>query len=190
MVIGEALFVKGSLSSYFDQQVAALRPFVEKFLGSHAGESDETKIVQAILAEARVEPLKVDFSAASKDVQSAKVRIRDFGRDIEIDGVRATRTYPFTGDAGLFRLQPNTWTSVVPYGLVTGNRITIGIEDRNDPPSLKGHLDSQEELLRKYIDWQSANIEEHNRSLKPKIESLVAARLKHLDGVAKLKDMI
>lgn len=190
MHIGEPLFIGGELSSYFAQNIAGLKPFIDEFIAQSPGEKDEEKLIAEIAVQAAIEPLSIDFDSVTKDVQSARVSVRDFGRDIEIDGVRATRTFPFSGDGGLFQLRPNRWSSVLPYGIVSRHRITIGLEDRNDPATLKSYLDGQQNMLHEYVSWQHENIEEHNRSLPLKIEALVEARLKHLRGVEHLKDLI
>ncbi|MDH8500691.1 hypothetical protein QIG88_28090, partial [Klebsiella pneumoniae] len=75
-----------------------------------------------------------------KNVVSAKVTVKDFNREIIIDGARATRTYPFTGNSDLFSLKPSTYYSVLPYGDVTQNRVTIGLEGRPDAEMLKREL--------------------------------------------------
>lgn len=189
MIVGNPLFVRGSLSSYLSHQDDALRPFVEKFLSSHSDRQDDA-LVQAILGEARIEPLTVSFDQVTKDAKSAKISMRDYGRDIEFDGVCVTRSYPFTGEPDLFELRPNTFTSVIPYGVVERHTVTIGLEDRNDPPTLKAELDRQEQLLKEYVDWQRPTIDAHNAALKQKIERLVADRRKHLEDVENLKDLI
>jgi hypothetical protein len=190
MHIGDPLFARGSLSSYFEQNVAALRPFVEKYLSANSPGDDEEKFIAAIAAQACIQPLTIDFANPSKDVESVRVRVRDWGREFEIDGVRATRTFSFSGDSGLFQLRPNRWTSVIPYGVVSHGRLTIGIEDRNDPASLKSYLDDQQNMLRDYTMWQEENIREHNSALEPKIRGLVGARIKHLRDVQDLRDLI
>jgi hypothetical protein len=190
MYIGNPLFVNGHLSDYLQGQERALAPYVDKILAGQGAVADDAALIAGIVEKAAIAPLAVAFEKVEKDVQPAKVRVRDYGRDIEIDGVRATYTFPFTGEPELFRLQPNTFTSVIPYGTVDRGTITLGIEGRNDPESIKREIKNQEELLRSYVDWQRKQIEDHNNALRPRVEQLVAARRKHLEGVARLKDMI
>jgi prepilin-type processing-associated H-X9-DG protein len=190
MLLGNALFVDGHLSDYLHAQNAALAPYVENIMASQGNDASESELVSTVLEQAAVVPLSVAFDKVTKDVQPAKIRMNDYGRDIEIDGVSATRTYPFTGESEFFRLRPNTFTSVIPYGVISRGSITIGVQGANEPDRLKTEMQRQEGLLRQYVDWQCGQVEEHNRALRPQVERLVGARRKHLEGVAKLKDLL
>jgi hypothetical protein len=190
MYVGEALFIRGDLDAALRHQISTLKSFVDGRYDGLRGQFDDDSIIATLAKEAAIAPLEVDFDNPLKDVQAARVRVHDWGREIEIDGVRATRSYPFSGDAGLFDLKPNQYWSMLPRGYVSGRSIVVGIEGRNDPEMLKRELEQQEKLLRDYVASQKAQIEAHNRELTLHIAEHVARRRQHLDSVSALKDLL
>lgn len=163
--IGTPLFADASLSQFLRQQIEALRPHVEKRMGPDSLASGDEELVVHILVEARVDPLVIDFDRPAKSVSPKRISVRDYDRVIEIDGVRATRTYAYVGDPQLFRYSPSTWSGSVPRGNVVGNSIVVGVEGRNDAEELRATIQKQEELLKEHADWQHSDIDAHNQLL-------------------------
>ncbi|MGE3993718.1 hypothetical protein [Pseudorhodoplanes sp.] len=189
MYLGEPLFREGALSPFLAHRQQSLREVVEPYMASHPAATDD-EIVSYISDKMSVRPLDIDFENYAKDVQERKIRVRDFGRNIEIDGVLASRSYPFTGDAVLFKLTPSTWTTVLPYGRVTHSTVIVGIEGRKDLDALKRELHSLEKMLRDYTGWQKPEIEQFNAGLPGLVQQLVANRRKHQDDIANLRDQL
>ena len=191
MIIGDVLFLKPDLDSYLRAQVGA----VDEHVRSHVGKADlgksDADLAAQLLPAALVDPLVVDFDHPQKDVSEVRVRVRDpFMGDVEIDGVRAVRSFGFTGDPGLFQLRTNPFSTVFPYGVVGGGRVTIGIEGRNEPEALKQEIDRQEKLLRDYVGRSLAQVDKHNRSLGALLGEAVSRRRKTLAGLDDLRNKI
>ena len=176
MYVGEALFCRGHLSAYLDQERNALRDAVNKHVDLSDPDVDAGTLCKEIVAEVRIAPLRLHFDQVQKHIVPARVTIYDFGREIEIDGVRATRVYPFEGEQGLFQARPGIWTSVVPYGIISHSSVTIGVEGRNDRDMLKRELDQQEKLLQDYVGWICADIQAHNDTVAPRVAQFITAR--------------
>ncbi|UCI05680.1 hypothetical protein [Mesorhizobium sp. B1-1-8] len=191
MIIGEALFRKNDLDNYLRAQVGAIDEHVRKNVTKADLGKTDAEITQQHLPGARVEPLQVDFENPQKDVSETRVQVHDvFDGAVMIDGVRATRSFAFTGEPALFSLKTNPYSSVLPHGLVTGGRIVIGMEGRNDAETLKREIDSQEQTLRVYVGYSKAQVDAHNAKLEALLTDAIARRRKALDAIDALKDRI
>ncbi|MER8512929.1 hypothetical protein NKH47_08245 [Mesorhizobium sp. M1060] len=191
MIIGSALFLKNDLDNYLRAQVGAVGEHVRKTVSKADLSKTDAEIAQQHLPAARVEPLQVDFENPQKDVSEARVRVNDvFDGAVTIDGVRATRSFAFTGDQDLFSLRTNPYSSVLPHGLVRDGRIVIGMEGRNDAETLKREIDRQEQILREYVGNSKAQVDAHNARLEALLTAAIAHRRQTLVGIDALKDRI
>lgn len=191
MIIGEALFRDDGLDRYLRAQVGAIDDYVRQHVNKADLEDTDAEIARRLLPAARVEPLVVDFDHPEKDTREARVQVHDvFDGPVTINGVRATRSFAFTGDAGLFLLRTNPWSTGLPHGEIGRGRITIGIEGRNDPETLKREIDRQEQLLREYVGHSKAQIDRHNAELERLLIETIARRRKTLTDIDALKDLI
>ncbi|WP_378946648.1 hypothetical protein [Mesorhizobium sp. ANAO-SY3R2] len=151
----------------------------------------DAEIVQLLLPGACVEPLEIDFDRAEKNVREVRVTVNDaFHGQVQIDGVRATRSFPFRGDRMLFTLRPNQWSSAIPYAEVGQASITIGIEGRNNAETIKQELDRQQKILGEYTEWSTTLINQHNARLEGLLAAAVARRREHLASLEDLKSRI
>ena len=151
----------------------------------------DVEIAQRLLPAALVEPLVVDFENPQKDVREARVQVRDFFDGmVMIDGVRAARSFAFSGDPDLFRLRTNPWSTALPYGEVRGSRVTIGMEGRNDPDMLKQEIERQERILREYVGYSKAQVDKHNADLERLLIEAVARRRQTLIALDALREQI
>lgn len=191
MLIGEALFRNGDLDNYLRAKIADVDNYVRQHVAKADLEKTDAEIAQRLLLAARVVPLVVDFDHPEKDVREAHVQGHDVinGR-VTINGVRATRSFVFTGDADLFQLRTNPWSSGIPHGEVRGNTVIIGIEGRPDPDGLKTEIDRQEQYLREYVELSRAQIDRHNTALGRTFIEAIARRRQTLVGIEALKDRI
>src|ERR1700704_6258831 len=53
--------------------------------------------------------------------------IQDYGRTIHRSGTLLTLVVPFTGDAGMFWVRPNTFDSAPPRGNLNGNTMVLRV---------------------------------------------------------------
>lgn len=189
MTIGKAMFWDRELSDYLRHSLSRIPAFVEnRYQGPREDVTDE-QFAKGIAAELKVVPLDVDFDNPVKDVKSARIRVRDFGREIETDGVRATISFPFSGIGDLFWLKPNSYSTVLPHGEVSGGRVTVGFHGPNVPETVKAEVERQISLLRQYLDNQRHQIEAHNQSLWQQVLPYIQQRKLALEGLDQLKSI-
>lgn len=190
MYVGKPLFLEGDLFAYFQHRLANLREAASARVDSANPEASEDELIGQVVRDVAVPALIVDFDHVEKEVIPARVRVTNYRHEAEIDGVRAIRRFPYSGDGRLLSLRPSSWKSVLPYGDVSRNMITIGVEGANDRNWLKDELDKIEALLREHVEFTNRDIEQHNASLAPKISNHVKARRAYLASIAQMKDGI
>lgn len=191
MIIGNPLFRNNDLDGYLRGQVGAIDEHVRRNVTKNDLVRTDAEIAQSMLAEAKVEPLVVDFDNPAKAVREARVQVKDmFSGPVTIDGVRATRSFSFSGDARLFDLRTNPYTSVLPYGEVTSGSVTIGMEGRSDPERLKREIDRQEEILREYVGYARSQVDAHNSRLEDLLAAAISRRRAHLTSIDDLASKI
>jgi hypothetical protein len=192
MAFGRALFIDGELSHELRKSISGLGNLVERrYQGPHETLTDE-QIAIGIAEEAAFKPLVVDFENPTKSAVTMRVRIRDFGSEVEVDGVRATYRFDFTGDSSLFFLKPKAWGSQLPRAEIQGSSITIAYDggDSSDPEGVKLELERQRDLVKWYLSNQEKQIAEHNLELVQHVRPLVEARRRSLEGLKKLREAL
>jgi hypothetical protein len=192
MAFGKPLFNDGELSEVLRRHIATLDSLVERrYQGAHETLSDE-QIAVGIADEAAFKPLSVDFDNPQKDAVAQRVKVLDYNRPIEVDGVRATYRFNFVGDAGLFYLQPNSFGSQLPRAEVQGSSIMIAFDGSNssEPEGVKRELERQRDLLKEYLSNQEKQIVQHNQELVQHVRTLVEARRRSLEGLKKLQEAL
>ena len=107
-VIGELLFWSGQRRRDLSD---VLRHNLEKEVPSKAdrltaaqfeGTSDDALAV-SLYEECKAEPIELNTADASVDVKEVQLRVRDvFGDDVTVQGLRAIKTVPFSGEAQFF----------------------------------------------------------------------------------------
>jgi len=107
------------------------------------------------------EPVQVDVS---RDQTRA---IFDRSRPLYMEGTRVVIFVPFEGDAALFEIRPDTFTSVLPMGRVVGQELQftkegVGITKEQLAKEKDGWLTQIEQ----YLEWHRKGLGGFNESLK------------------------
>ena len=190
MIIGEALFRKADLSAYLRQQVDAIGPHVRHNVNSGDLAKTDEELAAAMLPQALVAPIVIDFNNPTKDVVEAQVTVNDlFSGRVQVSGVRVTKSFTFEGDRRLLDMRPSGWSNS-PRATVGGNRIILGYEGRNEPQTIKDELEREESSLREYVATSTRDIEAHNAKLPAMLKEAVAARRKQLIDIDNLKNAL
>jgi hypothetical protein len=114
MPFGDAFFRSGGLSEYLAKHELGIQSIVAARLHDDNATVPVEELAISFAQALIVKPLEVDFDAVEKSVKEQKIAVNDFGRRIEIDGILATRTFPFTGEGELFYMQPSSYSSSLP----------------------------------------------------------------------------
>jgi hypothetical protein len=195
-IIGDMLFYRrdgASISDYARHFQQQLRPAVDKVAQGVFDRKTDDEIVEIVAAEMRLQPLEVDFDNVEKDVQETTMEVHDqfgFGDGpIEVPALRATKSIPFKGDAGLWTVGTGTWSSSMPQGEVVGNRLVVGLVVRTDRQAdAKPHLDRTIQDIQQYLAQQRVQIDAYNDSLPGQIRPLVEERRKRRGAASALLD--
>ncbi|CFX12061.1 protein of unknown function [Candidatus Filomicrobium marinum] len=189
MYYGQPLFTGEYISDHFDYKKRELLNQAQHLIEDNNSEMTEDQLANKIISHASMKPLAIDFDDVDKAITPAKIFVRDYERSVEIDGVQVVFTYPFKGDSCLFRIQPTTKSSPL-HGIVSNGSVSIGVKCHNDIEEIRREMKAQNGLLRKYVEWQRADIERYNESLRNYVSDVVREKQKYVDGIKRLKDQL
>lgn len=134
--------------------------------------------------------IHIDHGEEQIDVSGDPMRVfYDRTAPFYVTGTRITFIIPFSGDAGLFEVQPQnfTFSSSGSNAQISGREIHItyvGTDIR--PDSVKQRFDHELQLLKQNLASLRAGIDRHNDDVEGEIRKLIDARKKKLLGDANL----
>lgn len=197
------LFSDGDLQPTLDNQLRTARNAVASMRRDQFLATSIDTLVEHLVVEYSVTPLTLHEEQRFMDREEAQIDVTgrfDYfqahsGPTIA-KGFRFTFFYPFSGDANLWKLRPNTWSTGLPSAEVDARRslLIIRIENTSSasPEQLKQSLDSQLSNIRNYIGWQAQMLSAFNEQLPRQIRESVENRrkeLEQLDGFAAVFDI-
>ncbi len=192
-IIGDILFHGNDLSRALRYQLEQLPSAVNGLAEQTLISKTDAEIIEIISRDYHVEPLCVDYENAEAKVEEGMAELRDTFRyhlpngPMKVQGIKASKAIPFSGDPELWKLRPNSYTMNPPRGEVRGNTLIVGITvPENQTDDAKRHIDSTIEQLPTYIDAQKRQIEEFNKQLADEIPKLVQQRRNRLGAAADL----
>ncbi len=180
-VIGEALFYRSDMASVQDvvrHKDAHMQKVVDEYDQHKFDAQTDEEVVAALERELRVEPLIVDFEAATKAVDEITISVRDhFGGQAVVPGLRVTKSFPFTGDKDLWNFGTGQWGSSMPRGSVEHGRLVVGMEVRAaDGETAANHVLSTVDEVKRYLELQRTPLETFNATINARLHPLVKAR--------------
>lgn len=194
-VIGDTLFTRSDRASVSDviRHVGdQLSVKVDAFDQRRFDAQSDEEVVAALSEELRPDPLEVDFDKGDKKVDEISLTVRDvFDGHTRVPGYRVTKTFPFSGDAGLWKFGTGQWGSDMPRGEVSGKTITVGMEVRSsDTESAVNHITSTVEQIKTYLALQKRTLDEFNASLPMRLLPYIQARRGRRSGAQALLDRL
>jgi hypothetical protein len=162
MARDDALFWGGLLRDYLEGRSSDMIEEIEATPEEHVLQTDI-----GVWADALADSYAVEVPALRRDdwymdePRAIKVdvswdhfrrAIPDPSRPVYVPGYRAVVHVPFDGDANVFTLRPNTYTTVLPHALIRSGEVIIEIEYPQDTPvdiepQATGELDRIEQWL-------------------------------------------
>lgn len=172
-------------------QVGLLRGKVDALPDKVFSEKTDEEIAQYLADENAVEPLSVDFLAASADVRETQVEVHDqfgFNRGpMRVPGLLATKSIPFKGDPELWRLRTNPFNMNPPHGEIRGNMLIVGIAvPTQQADEAARHIEQTIAQIPQYLQRQEAQIAQHNASLAAASVQWIRARRQRLGSASQL----
>ncbi|MDG6025270.1 MAG: toll/interleukin-1 receptor domain-containing protein [Candidatus Brocadia sp.] len=197
------LFYEGDLDATLRSHFSKIQDRVDAIPEAELFREDEATLVDLVQHDFIIVPLTLDEANLSMTREETKVDVSgDRSRYFSmgdgphyVAGIRVCISVPFHGDPILWKLKPNQWSSVLPYGDVMsrhGERdgtLEVTIEYLSDmgPEEAKKRFDENMKTVRFYVENQRKQVEGENARLPDLIRSALASRKaklqKHRDGL-------
>jgi hypothetical protein len=142
-------------------------------------------LVNLLDAELKIEPIQLLEDETSIEQTEVKVDVsHDFHRAIfdrsrpfYIDGLRVSYYVPFTGDAQLFKCQPNTFNMNPPHARIKGKELVFEYDsaDRN-VVATKASFERDLNNVRQWLGWITQQVEEYNNDLDRRLRQDLTTR--------------
>jgi hypothetical protein len=192
--LGDLLFYRQDqigLDDFLRHQVDLLRGKVDALPDKLLSEESDDEIAARLAKDHAIQPLFVDFGAATPSVQETRVEVHDqfgFNRGpIRVAGLLATKSIPFNGDPGLWHLRTNPFNMNPPRGEVRGNTLVIGISvPTHQADEGARYIDQTIAQIPEYLQRQEAQIAQYNASLAPHAMLWIRARRQRLGSASDL----
>ena len=167
------LFSNGDLDSALRNQESVCKQKVESIPKDQFLSTPIDDVIDHVVSQILVSPLRIYEDSMEMTQEETKVRINDFGRNIEVPGIKIDISLPYSGDKELWNLRPNSWHTSFPYGYVGHtNKKGIGIVEitieqslNSDKENIKRDLDNILDDIRFYINNQNSQIEQFNNNI-------------------------
>lgn len=124
--------------------------------------------------------LRID--EAEVDQREGEITIHDgfrYGREgpFTVIGTIVELSIPFSGDAALFKVRPDTFTSMTPYADLKSSSLVISISGRDmKQDQVKGDIDRQLSAINQYLDWQRKTTQGFNARIREEARTQIEAR--------------
>jgi hypothetical protein len=180
------LFSTGELRQALEHQAKLTRAAVEAVPEEHLRQADGDEWAAALAEEFKVETPELRVEEVYREpVQDVKVDgSYDRGRyfsptttDRRIAGYRVVVRIPFSGDAGVFELRPNSFTYSPPQGSVVGDELALTIEYAHDTkPDIDAQVNGFVGSVQQWLGWARSEIDALNSGLEAEAQGAIAAR--------------
>lgn len=178
------LFSKGDLDSALRNQEIACKQKIESIPQNQFLSTPIDDVIDHIVSQVSVNPLCIYENSMEMTQEEIKFRKNDYGRNIEVPGVKITISLPYSGDKELWELRPNSWHSSFPYGNVRHPNqegigtveVTIEQSVSSDKDQIKRDFDEIINDIRFYIKNQLGQIEQFNNNIRAKVQQYVNFR--------------
>jgi hypothetical protein len=108
--------------------------------------------------------------------------ITDPSRPTYVPGYRAVVHVPFDGDANVFSLRPNTFTTVLPHALIRSGEVIIDIEYPQDTPvDIEAHATEELDRIDRWLGFARQDAEVFHSRLAQEARSRIADRRQRIE---------
>lgn len=113
--------------------------------------------------------MQADQKEAQRDVSGDPHRLANImgrGGPLYVTGTEVTVEIPFSGDASLFDVRPNQYSSSSPQGEVRGNLLIFRAwTDKPQSVQIRSQIDAWLGDVKRYLQWQRDSFQSFNQSL-------------------------
>jgi hypothetical protein len=180
----QPLFTKGSLPASLAARSGELQRSIETIARNEILSVSEEDLVVHLISRFKVNELQLHRDRAH--LEQAEIQINLSGdpwRDVlpgspaKVPGIQVSVVVPFSGDAELFRLRSNQWSTSVPRARVGSDEIVLGYAERQiDADAMRSRIERYLDHIEQWIRFQSGPINDFNSQLDQRARELIAAR--------------
>jgi hypothetical protein len=187
----DLLFNSGELAPALDGQGTKMREAVEAEPEESLKQADADEWAAALAHHFAVACPELSADQVwMEPVQDAKIDVswqsdRDF-RDRSLaqnfPGYRVIVHVPFSGDAGVFALQTNSYNYNPPRGRVHGSDLLLTIEyARDQSPNIDGNVQAFIQSVSTWLGWAKGQIDSFNSGLEQEALRAIAGRRQRIE---------
>lgn len=198
MARDDLLFYKnGEIYDALQQQKVKLQEEINGLGRDYILKVSEEDLCKSLVDKYTVEIPKLhDEKLHALEPQDAEIDVRgrfdyaviDNDEPHYVKGTSLTIAIPFEGEEQLFNFRPSAVTSYFPRGRIINNEIHLTYNDVNmKPEDVKKLYENDLRIIRQHLQSISSNVEQHNKSLEPKIRELISQRK---DKILKEQNMV
>jgi hypothetical protein len=97
-------------------------------------------------------------------------------------GERIVVHIPFEGDAGVFKLQPDHWSTTFPRGRLGSDELLLTIDyTRGQAPNVDGPTEGFINKVSQYLEWARQQIDAFNQTLESEARNMIDARRQRVE---------
>ncbi len=187
MSADDVLFSRYDWSQAIEGQKAALVKAIQSLTKDRLlGESSE-ELIDELAEQFSINVPELDEGNITVSQKEVDIELGNdpfgFGDRRTARGTEVTVKIPFTGDAELFNVRPNKWSTMLPRGEVYHGQILLHIRGRSlTPESLRKEIDGELASVNQYLEWQRESLGDFPTTLRQIINSEVARRKEKLQA--------
>lgn len=197
MARDDALFYKnGEIYDALQNQKAKLEQEISSLGRDYILKVSEEDLCKSLVDKYTIEiPVLHDENLHALEPQDTEIDIRgrhdyavfDNDEPHYVKGTSLTIAIPFEGEEQLFHFMPSAVTSYFPRGEIVDNEIHLTYKDVNmKAENVKKLYENDLGIIKQHLRAIASNVEQHNKSLEPKIRELITKRK---DKILKEQDM-
>jgi len=169
------------------KDVDELRP--EDFEGQSIDEITEIICEKYSLVPPQLDTTNTTVKPREVQIDVSHDRMRHFrdGGPHYVKGTAIDVRVPFNGDAGMFNVKPNTWTTSIPRGRVEGNSIVFTISGTDlTQEKVKASIDRETSEIQKWLGFQEKSVDGFSQQLELVVRQAIEVRKTKLSADADL----
>src|ERR1051326_6403575 len=188
------LFSKWDMFTVIEHQRSEATKYVQHVSTTQLSATPEDDLVEQITERFRlnVPAMKKPYVFESKESQIDVSRdprraIFNRGRPFYVQGMKSIIAIPFEGDRELFKVQPNTFSTMKPFAEVVGNEIHLTYEqaEANADAITSAYTKTLQEI-EQYLGWQRPSADDFNNQLKQLVKQQISQRKQKLAAGAQM----
>jgi hypothetical protein len=122
-------------------------------------------------------PVLLRDEARMEEPREITISVQDYGRTIQQQGTILILHAPFTGDAGMFWVQPTSYDSAPPSGNLNGQEMVLKMRGTNlNSDAVAKHFNSVLDDFERYLNWQRPNADNFLTELKDRARAEIESR--------------